>query len=65
MVWGGAIESVVADPLDTVAVAPRLQTLLADVHLTAATVILRRLDGAHSHVAFFPNLSFCHTNPPV
>ena len=59
------IKSVVPDPLDVVGVAPRLQTLLTDVHRTAATVILRRLDGAHSHVAFFPNLSFCHTNPPV
>ena len=55
----------VADPLDTVAVAPRLQTLLADVDLAAATVILRRLDGAHSHIAFFSDLSFCHTDPPV
>ena len=65
MVWGGAIESVVADPLDAVRVAPRLQTLLADVDLAAATVILRRLDGAHPHIAFFPDLSFCHTDPPV
>ena len=65
VVWRLTIESVVADPLDVVGVAPRLQTLLTDVHLTAATVILRRLDGAHSHVAFFPNLSFCHANPPV
>ena len=65
VVWRFAIESVVPDPLDVVGVAPGLQTLLTDVNLTTATVILRRLDGAHSHVAFFPNLSFCHTNPPV
>ena len=65
MVWGGAIESVVADPLDAVRVAPRLQTLLADVDLAAATVILRRLDRAHSHVAFFPDLSFCDANPSI
>ena len=65
MVWRFAIESMIPDPLDVVGVAPGLQTLLTDVNLTAATEILRRLDGAHSHVAFFPNLSFCHTNPPV
>ena len=65
VVWRFAIESVVTDPLDVVGIAPRLQTFLANVHLTATTVILRRLDRAHSHVAFFPDLSFCDANPSI
>ena len=65
MVWGGADERVVADPLDVVGVAPGLQARLADVHLAAAAEVLRGLDGTRPYVAFLPNLGFRDTNPPL
>ena len=65
MVWGGADERVVADPLDVVGVAPGLQARLADVHLAAAAEVLRGLDRTRPYVAFLPNLGFRDTNPPL